>query len=245
MKRRHFCSVHMLPFYVERAVPIRCTEQLFACFTDGVAEKALSKKHLASCLCECIYQAYWQAGCYSISVVREHFTRVVAVSTTFSGHVGLLLMVCGQRGNTGLYKVVAGCIGISCTAPDPFFLGIVQPYFLLLPRWLGECGHQGIDKMLTFWEFWPWLPRSEFSGRGQWWPCTSLQLWLGLGSRWAVAITLSLSGSVWCVNAGRCKTVIFWGPPTVHIEVEACVLTLVLQAQTDPSTYAQLIICLR
>ena len=54
--------VHVLAFYVERMAPFRHTEQLFMCYGEGVAGKALSKKRLASWLCECISQAYRQAG---------------------------------------------------------------------------------------------------------------------------------------------------------------------------------------
>jgi len=56
------CPVCALACYVVRTASIRRTEQLFVCFGDGVAGKALSKKRLRGWLCECISHAYDRRG---------------------------------------------------------------------------------------------------------------------------------------------------------------------------------------
>lgn len=55
-------------------------------------------------------------------------------------------------------------------------------------------------------------------GPGLLWPPTSPQFGHRLGSRWAVAATLSLSGLVWWANVGRGRAVIYRVPPIVPIE---------------------------
>lgn len=57
------------------------------CFGDCVAGKALSKKHLASGLCECSSEAYRLVGRDPPSVVRTHSTRGVSVSTALFSEV--------------------------------------------------------------------------------------------------------------------------------------------------------------
>ena len=52
------------------------------CYRDGVAGKALSKKRLARWLCECISQAYRQAGRDPPTVVCAHSPVSIAL---FSG----------------------------------------------------------------------------------------------------------------------------------------------------------------
>ena len=119
------CPVRALACYVERTAAIRRTEQLFVCFGDGVAGKALSKKCLTGWLCGCITHAYGRAGRALPTGVRAHSTRAVPVSNSLiqqrecrrymhvgvlvyarllhkmlsPGHVWLLLVVCACRGN--------------------------------------------------------------------------------------------------------------------------------------------------
>lgn len=60
--------VHRLACYDERIDHFRHTEQLFVCFGDDVAGKALSKKCLTSWLCDYISQAYkWVLWCFNIN----------------------------------------------------------------------------------------------------------------------------------------------------------------------------------
>lgn len=80
------CPVRALTYYVDRTAAVRNTDQLFVCYDDRMAGRALSKKRLAKWLCEGICSAYAQAGREPPTVVRAHSTRSVATSTAlFSG----------------------------------------------------------------------------------------------------------------------------------------------------------------
>ena len=102
----------------------QCTEQLFVCYGEGVAVKALSMKRLASWLCECISQAYRQVSkgppLWSECIphmawqhlwpvwwgeCRGHMYSGVLFYASL-GHEGLLFKVCAHRCNYTLASPV-------------------------------------------------------------------------------------------------------------------------------------------